>query len=267
MLFQKNLTRSGNALIFEHGEESVQGLVIGHCHHLLFLPAAGERRLEGIVGQANVLLAASSCNRHSADLAVRWAATDNLFYYQATAGAKGFSVRLASVVSEELTHPEMPHCFRHCLPPFVILSAAKNLFPRCWFSVHLLFLPAAGDFRSGTSWFAGDAIHSTIRVKVARFTHAECYADREWAVAHRCSVRLACVVSEDLTHAGKCQKMLFVILSAAKNLCCSIVSSVVFSVPSCCWFCAFCQWCVPRHCGDIFGLFPRGGWSPSHTCV
>ncbi len=63
--------------------------------------------------------------------------------------------------------------------------------------MYLLFLPAAGDFRSGARYYDGVAIHSTINGKVARFTHAECYATRDWPVQNRYSVRLASVVSED----------------------------------------------------------------------
>ncbi len=104
-----------------------------------------------------------------------------------------------------------------------------------------LFLPAAGNMYQGSvnftySAFRYNSVVAFSLTQVVRlaanagsFT-ANDAANKEYGGA----VRLASVVSEDLTHAGKCQKMLFVILSAAKNLCCSIVSSVVFSVPSCC---------------------------------
>ncbi len=119
------------------------------------------------------------------------------------------SVRLASVVSEGLPHPEMPHCFRHWLPPFVILSAAKNLCLHCWFSVHLLFLPAAGghrqpDYTGEGSW----VIVSTCDVLLsyhlwtpgAKSATGKAYNTR-WGAK---SVRLASVVSEGLTQTWKC---------------------------------------------------------------
>ncbi len=102
MLFQKNLTRSGNALIFEHGEESVQGLVIGHCHHLLFLPAAGMMQQGNGYYPNQVWCWSAFSNVTERAIAVvgrpdRFRAFDqwSLFCFSA--------VRLASVVSEGLT--------------------------------------------------------------------------------------------------------------------------------------------------------------------
>ena len=90
----------------------------------------------------------------------------------------------------------------------------------------LLFLPAAGFSHdngqtqrpNSAGRYAGDSAASGTRQLCPIFDESIVQVG-DWNRCRRHSVRLACVVSEDLTHAGKCQKMLFVILSAAKNLC------------------------------------------------
>ncbi len=101
-----------------------------------------------------------------------------------------------------------------------------------------LFLPAAGDFRSGTSWYSGVAIHSTQFGKVARFTHNECYAPREWPF-ERVSVRLASVVSEGLTQTRKCHIVFGIDCPVchserSEESISALLVQLPSSVPSCC---------------------------------
>ena len=96
----------------------------------------------------------------------------------------------------------MPHCFWHWLPPFVILRAAKNLFLRCWFSCHLLFLPAAGRqiYSQGGVNGAGSEVWLWSVSHAKAFTYWDgVWRFNSWDLSNRMSIRLASVVSEGLT--------------------------------------------------------------------
>ena len=105
----------------------------------------------------------------------------------------------------------MLHCIWHWLPPFVILSAAKNLFSRCWcwFSCHLLFLPAAGDRKNGQvryeqsrpRYWSGTGQHDTGSFAFLAFSSSFDVGGDARCTAF--AIRLASVVSEELIGLAK----------------------------------------------------------------
>ncbi len=208
MLFQKNLTRSGNALIFEHGEESVQGLVIGHCHHLLFLPAAGLHvNKDGSREFRGSNTAYYSCSFVLSPVGPIYDSGDTFVGAGSKFGASSFrAIRLASVVSEDLTE-----VWKKCQSVVILWppchsERSEESVVALLVRLHLLFLPAAGMWwiNNGLFSFSGELAYRHVNRGYLCHVNSQFNVCRTLVSddASRRAVRLARVVSEGLTRQG-----------------------------------------------------------------
>ncbi len=77
---------------------------------------------------------------------------------------------------------------------------------------YLLFLPAAMGVKTDGSFSVQGFYWATTRMHAVNHASGGYKSNMGWMQLNKASIRLASVVSEVLTHAGKCQKMLFVIM-------------------------------------------------------